>query len=228
MGKLRRPEKNSVHPLPLYAGRKTREVPTKAAEVLAKAQAEEQISPEEVTLLLEEMSAAIADASSPEPVAVTTNEDLRDVVAGLRYVGPKKAQVWQQTQSGLQIAEAKRLGQHRKDFTKRDWIPELYGKGALTAEGLKGYQDLVGMVFAEGVAYLDGVEGLEEADRTTAEAQSKGTEFTAEIVEFLEGLDFAEQLRLMAKVISLQTLRRSQTFPAAHPGHVEAGGRADA
>lgn len=222
MSKLRRPEKNSVHPLRLCEGRAPREVDP-AAQDLIQAVKEgrlESLELGDARRVVEELEAAAADAANPTPVAVSTHADFADVVAGLRYVGPKKAQAWLQQQTALQIAEAKRLGQHRKEFAKAEWVPELYAKGAMTAEGVASYQSLLAEVFATGVAYLDGVEGLEQADLEAAKAAGETalTGFRAALVETLEGFDFAEQMRLMAKVISLQTLRRSQTFPAAHPG----------
>lgn len=229
MGKLRRPQKGSIHEILLYDGTEPTEPPDevkKTVEAL-KAVADPSGSAAMVaaTAALEAIE-HFRTAPREKAVAISTNDELEGVRAGLVYVGPKKAQRWSQKETGLKIVNAKALGEERKHFTKKEWVPELYDAGTLSPDSLAMYRELIAEVFHAGVAYLEGVEGLERADyeRAKAEGDKAAEAFALEVVDFLEELDFGEQLKLMARVIALQSLRRSQTFPSARARVLEADG----
>ncbi len=222
MGKIRRPKKNSVWPLPIYGEAEAVETPDEVSKLLeAIDEDERQLSRKEVRDVVDELRTQIVAAQNPKPKAVTTDETLKDVVVGCIYKGPKVAQRWTMQQSAVQLNETKRLGQERREF-KRETIPELYGMGAMTPEGLKEYRELVGKVFSDGVAWVDGVEGIEHDDAPDDDAPKEQREaFKAEVLAWLEELGFVDQLRLMAKIVDLQSVRRAQAFPAAGAGGLE-------
>lgn len=227
MGKLRRPKKGSIHEIPLYDGTEPAEPPedvkaTLEALRLAVKQDSHLTDPKKALEAIEHFRTVPREKA----VAISTNDELEGVRAGLVYVGPKKAQRWSQKETGLKIVNAKALGEERKHFTKKEWVPELYDAGTLSPESLAMYRELLAEVFHEGVAYLEGVEGLEVADyeQAKAEGEKAAEAFALEVVDFLEELDFGEQLKLMARVVALQSLRRSQTFPSACARVLEADG----
>lgn len=219
---IRRPEKGSVFRLPLYSGVEAFEVDEELEQLVSRLKAPDggptEIAASECSQAIAYLEEKAIHAASPPPVRITSDESLKGVVVGVIYRGPKVAARWKGTMSAIQISEARALGESRRGLGEQ-LVPELYEKGALSADGIEAYADLIDRVFKEGVAFVDGVDGIEQSDiPTDTPPTARHDAFREEVAEWLQELAYDEQMRLMRAIIDTQSVRRRQIFPAAGDG----------
>ena len=82
----------------------------------------------------------------------------------LRHIGPRLAQEWATEAKSLDLRELRRKKQMQEEFAQYD-VPELYGDGICTADGVKEMTEFAERVFRQCFSRAEGIdEGSDEED----------------------------------------------------------------